>query len=55
MPGRIKVIITWLLFSFLVYAVFTSPERAADLFRAVWDIALSGFQSIGRFFESLLG
>ncbi|WP_153398332.1 hypothetical protein [Ornithinicoccus halotolerans] len=55
MPGKIKLILTWLVFGFLVYAVITSPERAADIVRAVWDIVLTGFQNIGRFFESLLG
>lgn len=55
MPGKIKLILTWVVFGFLVYAVITSPERAADIVRAVWDIILAGFQNIGQFFESLLG
>lgn len=55
MPGKIKLILTWVVFGFLVYAVITSPERAADIVQAVWDIILAGFQNIGQFFESLLG
>ncbi len=54
MPGKIKAVLIWLLFGFLVYAVITSPDRAADIVQAVWDIIADGFANIGRFFQSLM-
>lgn len=55
MPNGMKRILIWLLFGFVVYAVITSPDRAADIVVAVWDFILEGFRSIGRFFEALVG
>jgi len=54
MPPQIKRTLIWLLFGFAVYAVITSPERAADIVVAVWDIIAGGFRNIGRFFEALV-
>ena len=54
MPPTIKRIVLWLLFGFLVYAIITSPDRAADIIQAIWDIILQGFRNIGRFFSSLI-
>ncbi|MGB3257462.1 MAG: hypothetical protein WBG89_06725 [Ornithinimicrobium sp.] len=55
MPPRIKQILLWLLFGFLIYAIVTSPDRAADILRAFWDIIADGFRNIGQFFEALIG
>ncbi|HKJ11125.1 MAG TPA: hypothetical protein VJ976_01905 [Ornithinimicrobium sp.] len=54
MPPTIKKIILWLLFGFLIYAIITSPDRAADIVSAFWDIIADGFRNIGRFFEELM-
>lgn len=54
MPSKIKVILVWLVFGFLVYAIITSPERAADILQAIWDIIAQGFSNIGRFFAALI-
>jgi hypothetical protein len=40
--------------AFLVYAIFASPDQAADIFRAAWDGVVAGVSAIGRFFDSLL-
>lgn len=55
MPAKIKQILLWALFIFLVYAVLTDPDRAADIMRAVWDIVWGGLTNIGQFFQSLMG
>ncbi len=55
MPGKIKSVLWWLLFGFLVYAIITSPDRAADIVAAFWDIIEQGFKNIGQFFEALMG
>lgn len=54
MPKKIKQILLWLLFGFLIYAIVTSPERAADIVQAVWDIIYEGFANIAQFFEALM-
>ncbi|MGB5952487.1 MAG: hypothetical protein WBG57_08260 [Ornithinimicrobium sp.] len=54
MPGPIKRILLWLLFGFFIYAIITSPDRAADIVEAVWDIIADGFRNIGRFFDALM-
>ncbi len=54
MPTRIKQILLWLLFGFLIYAIITSPEKAADIVQSVWDILYEGFANIGRFFQALM-
>ena len=33
----IKKIVMWLVVVFLLYAIFTAPSEAADMFRAAWD------------------
>ncbi len=54
MPSTIKKILLWLVFGFLIYAIITSPDRAADIIQAIWDIIVQGFTNIGRFFGSLV-
>ncbi len=50
-----KRVLLWLLFCFVIYAVVTSPDRAADIVVAIWDLIADGFRSIGQFFEALVG
>ena len=33
----VKKIVMWLLVIFLLYAILTSPNSAADIFNSVWD------------------
>jgi hypothetical protein len=54
-PPRIKLILTWLAFGFIVYAIVTNPERAADIVQSIGSIIADGFRNIGRFFEALVG
>ena len=54
MPSTVKKILLWLIFGFLIYAIITSPDRAADIVRDVWDIIAQGFINIFQFFNSLL-
>jgi hypothetical protein len=53
MPVKAKLILTWVLVGFAIYAIITSPDRAADIVHAVIDIVAEGFRNIGRFFSSL--
>ena len=54
MPATVKKILHWLLWGFIIYAVVTNPDRAADIVRAVWDIISQGVLNIGRFFNQLI-
>ncbi len=53
MPS-VKKIVPLTLLVFFVYAVVTSPDQAATLVHALWDIIVQGFKSIGSFFDALL-
>ncbi|WP_202863488.1 hypothetical protein [Ornithinimicrobium avium] len=55
MPPTVKKILHWLVWGFLIYAIITNPDRAADILRAVWDIISQSILNIGRFFNSLMG
>lgn len=55
MPPTVKKVLHLLLWGFVIYAIVTNPERAADIGRAIWDILSQGVINIGRFFNSLLG
>lgn len=54
MPRKIRQVLWWLLAGFLIYAIVTSPNQAADILASVWDIIEQGFRNIGRFFEALI-
>jgi hypothetical protein len=51
---RVKKILMWVSIAFAVYAIFTSPDRAADIVKTSGDILVDGVKSIGQFFDALL-
>ena len=51
---RVKKILLWVLVAFGAYAIFTSPDRAADMVKTAGDICVDGVKSIGTFFDALL-
>ncbi|MGL4174270.1 MAG: hypothetical protein ACRCTR_09435 [Actinomycetota bacterium] len=44
----------WVLLIFFVYALFRSPEQAANVVEAAWDGIVDGLRAIGDFFDALL-
>lgn len=50
----IKKLLLWLLAAFLIYAIITNPDRAADIVRSAWEIIFQGVVNIGRFFHQLI-
>ena len=54
MGPKVKKIILVFVLAFFVYAVFTSPDKAADIVRNIWGVLVDGFDAILRFFNSLL-
>ncbi|MFI2704531.1 hypothetical protein [Cellulosimicrobium composti] len=54
MHPKVKATLIWVLVIFALYAIVTSPDRAADIVEGIWDVILGAFRSIGQFFSSLL-
>ena len=52
--ARGRKILLWFVIAFLLYALFASPDQAADIVRSALNGILAGLQAIGRFFDSLL-
>ncbi len=55
MPPTVKKVLHWLFWGFVIYAIVTNPDRAADIARAVWEIVSQAVLNIGRFFNGLMG
>lgn len=51
----VKKIVMWLVVVFLLYAILTSPQSAADIFSSAWDVVVGGVKNVGAFFDKLLG
>ena len=54
MGPKAKKILLILVLAFFVYAVFTSPDKAADIVSNIWGVIVDGFNAILRLFNSLL-
>ena len=39
---------------FLLYAILTSPDEAANIVGSAWDVVANGVRNIGQFFDSLI-
>jgi hypothetical protein len=52
--SKTKKVILFIVLAFFVYAVFTSPTKAADIVGNLWGVIVDGFNSILAFFNSLL-
>ena len=52
---RVKKILLWVVVGFAAYAVFTSPDQAADIVKTSGSMLGDGARSIGTFFDSILG
>ncbi|GAB2476581.1 hypothetical protein [Xylanimonas ulmi] len=54
MPAKAKTFLIWLVVIFLIYAIVKSPDRSAEIVRALVDVIVNAFKSIGQFFGNLL-
>ncbi|MEO7753400.1 MAG: hypothetical protein ABIS35_08300 [Terracoccus sp.] len=52
--SKAKKVILWVVLAFFVYAIFTSPDKAADIVANIWGVIVDGFNAILQFFNSLL-
>lgn len=51
---KFKPILRVLLILFLLYAIFSSPQTAADAVGTLWDLLVKAVHNLGSFFDSLL-
>ncbi|NHN56768.1 hypothetical protein G9U51_13380 [Calidifontibacter sp. DB0510] len=51
---KIKKIVIWVAFAFLLYAIFTNPEKSAGVVHSIWELLASGVSNMGRFFRSIV-
>ena len=54
MGSRLRRYLVWFLVAFLAYAIFKSPEQAANLVRGAVDGIVAIASGVGRFFDALL-
>jgi hypothetical protein len=50
----VRKIVMWLVVIFLLYAIFTAPTEAADMFSAAWNFTVNAVSNIATFFDSLI-
>jgi predicted permease len=55
MPAKAKTFLIWLVVIFLIYAIVQSPDRAAEIVKALVDVIVNAFTAIGQFFGNLVG
>jgi len=53
MPSKVKTLLIWLVVIFLVYAIVTDPERAANVVTSIWEFIAGAFAGFGQFFSSI--
>lgn len=54
MPPKVKQILFWIAFAFLIYAVATAPDKVAGLITSVWDLVWGILSGFGNFFAELV-
>ncbi len=52
--AKARKVILIIVVVFFVYAIFQSPEKAADIVTNIWGVIVDGFNAVRRFFNSLL-
>jgi hypothetical protein len=54
MPAKAKTVMIWLVVIFVVYAIYTSPDRASEVVRALWDVVVNAVASFGAFLAGIV-
>ena len=49
-----KPILRVLLILFVLYAIFTSPQQAANVVHSIWTVLKNGVTNLADFFSALL-
>ncbi len=51
---RAKKVLLWFVIAFLVYAIFQSPDQAADIVKSAFDGIVAAVRAVFQFFDALL-
>jgi len=54
MPAKVKTVVAWLVFAFLVYAIVTHPDRFGMVIRSIWDLIYTTIFGIFHFFGTIV-
>lgn len=54
MLSTIRRVLLALVLAFLLYAVITNPEEAAEIGRAAWDLVRAGWSSLREHLDQLI-
>ncbi len=52
--SRAKKVLLWFVIAFLVYAIFKSPDQAAEIVNSAFNGIASAVKAVGQFFDALL-
>ncbi|GAB2693290.1 hypothetical protein [Thalassiella azotivora] len=52
--NRARKVLMWFLIAFAIYAIFKSPDQAADIVRSAFNGLADIIGGIGEFFDALL-
>ncbi len=52
--AKTRKVILIIVVVFFIYAIFQSPEKAADIVTNIWGVIVDGFNAVRRFLNSLL-
>lgn len=51
---KVRKVVIWLVVAFIAYAIFTSPDKSADIVHNIWSIITNGVSQVGHFFDKIL-
>lgn len=51
---KVRKVVIWLVVAFIAYAIFTSPDKSADIVHNIWSILAGGVDKLGTFFDKIL-
>lgn len=51
---KVRKVAIWVVVAFIAYAIFTSPDKSADIVHNIWSIITNGVGQIGKFFDTIL-
>jgi len=51
---KVRKVVIWLVVAFIAYAIFTSPDKSADIVHNIWSILSNGVGQVGHFFDKIL-
>lgn len=54
MAERMKKVVWFVVFAFLIYAIFSNPGRSGQTVHSLWALISEGVHNLGNFFQSII-